>query len=158
MKVKSQNEVAQSCPTLSDPMGYSPLGPPSCISVWVSVAQSCLTFCHPMECSPSGSSVHGILQAKILEWVAIIYSRASSRPRAQTHISCIGRWILYHCLTWEPSGRVPDTIRACNKVPILGWGMEEGFSEQVTFKQYSEKKESEVAQSCLTLCNPMDCM
>ena len=40
-----------------------------------------------MDCSPPGSSVHGILQARILEWVAISYSRGSSRPRDQTHIS-----------------------------------------------------------------------
>ena len=40
--------------------------------------QSCLTLCHPMECSPSGSSVHGILQARILEWVAISFSRGKA--------------------------------------------------------------------------------
>ena len=43
-------------------------------------AQSCLTVCHPMECNPPGSSVHGILQATIQEWVAIPFSRASSHP------------------------------------------------------------------------------
>ena len=42
------------------------------------VAQSCLTLCDPMDCSPPGSSVHGILQARILEWVAILFSRGSS--------------------------------------------------------------------------------
>ena len=45
------------------------------------VAQSCLTLCNPMDYSPRGSSVHGILQARILEWVAIPFSRGSSRPR-----------------------------------------------------------------------------
>ena len=44
------------------------------------VAQSCLTLCDPMDCSPPGSSVHGILQARILEWVAISFSRGSSQP------------------------------------------------------------------------------
>ena len=39
------------------------------------VAQSCLTFCDPMDCSPPGSSVLGILQARILEWIAILFSR-----------------------------------------------------------------------------------
>ena len=48
------------------------------------VTQSCLTLCDPMDCSLPGSSVHGILQAKILEWVAIPYSRGSSQPRDQT--------------------------------------------------------------------------
>ena len=51
--------------------------------------QSCLTLCHPMDCSPPGSSVHGILQARILEWVAIPPSRGSSGLRDQTHISYI---------------------------------------------------------------------
>ena len=48
------------------------------------VAQSCLTLCDPMDCSPPGSSVHGILQARILEWVAISFSRGSSRSMDQT--------------------------------------------------------------------------
>ena len=60
------------------------------------VAQSCLTLCDPMDCSPPGSSVHRILQARILEWVAISFSRVSSQPRDWTHISCIGRGFLYH--------------------------------------------------------------
>ena len=46
--------------------------------------------------SPPGSSVHVIFQATTLEWVAISYSRGSSQHRDRTHISCIGRWILYH--------------------------------------------------------------
>ena len=49
-----------------------------------SVAESCLTLCDPVDCSLQGSSVHGILQARILEWVAISSSRGSSRPRDQT--------------------------------------------------------------------------
>ena len=53
------------------------------------VAQSCLTLCYPVDCSPPGSSVHGIFQARILEWVAISFSRGSSRPRDLTHISRI---------------------------------------------------------------------
>ena len=60
------------------------------------VTQSCPTLCKPMDCSLPGSSVHGISQAKILKWVAISFSRGSSQPRDQTHISCIGRQILYH--------------------------------------------------------------
>ena len=53
----------------------------------------------PMNCSLPGSSVHGIFQARILEWIA--HSRGSSWPRDQTRVSCIGRWILYHWATWE---------------------------------------------------------
>ena len=45
------------------------------------VAQSCPTLCDPIDCSPPGSSVHGIFQARVLEWVAISFSRGSSQPR-----------------------------------------------------------------------------
>ena len=52
------------------------------------VSQSCPTLCDPMYCPP-GSSVHGILQARILEWVAMPSSRESSQPRGRTQISHI---------------------------------------------------------------------
>ena len=48
------------------------------------VAKSCPTLCNPMDCSPSGSSIHGIFQARILEWIAISYSEGSFQPRDQT--------------------------------------------------------------------------
>ena len=51
------------------------------------VTQSCLTLCDPMDCSPAGSSVHGILQARILEWVAMPSTRGSSQPRDRTLVS-----------------------------------------------------------------------
>ena len=51
--------------------------------------------------TPPGSSVHGILQARILEWVAMPSSRGSSQPKDQTHDSCIGRQVLYNCTIWE---------------------------------------------------------
>ena len=51
--------------------------------------QSYLTLCNPMDCSLPGSSVRGILQARILEWVAIPFSRGSSRPRNQTWVFCL---------------------------------------------------------------------
>ena len=54
------------------------------------VTQSCPTLCDPMDCSLRGFSVHGILQARILEWVTISFSRASSRPRDRTQVSRIG--------------------------------------------------------------------
>ena len=65
------------------------------VSEWVSewvieAAQLCPTLCDPMDCSPPGSSVHGILQARILEWVTIPFSRGSSQPRNRTQVSCIG--------------------------------------------------------------------
>ena len=63
------------------------------------VAQSCSTLCKPMDCSPPDSSVHGILQAQILEWVAMPSSRGSSQPRDQTQVSHIsGRFFT----VWAP--------------------------------------------------------
>ena len=59
------------------------------------VTQSCLTLCNPMDCNPPGFSVHGILQARILEWVAIPFTRGSSQSRDWTWVSWIGRRILY---------------------------------------------------------------
>ena len=55
----------------------------------MSVAQSSPTLCDPRDCSPPGSSVHGVLQGRILEWVDFPFSRESSQPRDQTQVSCI---------------------------------------------------------------------
>ena len=72
-----------------------------CVCVYVcSVAQLCLNLCDPIDCSPPGSSVHGIFQARILEWVDISYSRGSSQPRNCAYVSCVsctGRRILHYC-------------------------------------------------------------
>ena len=65
------------------------------------VAQSCPTLCDPMDCSPPGASVHGILQARIPEWVAISFSRVSSRPRDQTQFSHITGRRFNLCTTRE---------------------------------------------------------
>ena len=69
-----------------------------------SVAQSCPTLCNPMDYSLPGSSGHGILQARILEWVVISSPWGSSQPRDWTLVSCIfcvGRWVLYHWAIWD---------------------------------------------------------
>ena len=78
-----------------------------------SVAHSWLILCNPMDCSPPVSLVHGILQRRILDWIAISFSGGSSRPRDWTHVSCIswiGRWILYpgkpYCKEWSESRSV----------------------------------------------------
>ena len=74
-------------------------------SFWNSCcAQLCLTLCGLMDRSPPGPSVHGIFQARILEWVAISYSKGSSQPRDWTHVSCvscIGSTIFTAYATWE---------------------------------------------------------
>ena len=69
------------------------------ISNMCAIIQSYMIICDPMNCAPPGSSVHGISQARILEWVAISSSRGSSQPRNQTCVSCVscvGRQIIYH--------------------------------------------------------------
>ena len=66
-----------------------------------SVAKSCWTLCNPVDYSPPGSSVHGVFQARILESVAISFSRRSSQLRNQISVSCISRQILYHWATRE---------------------------------------------------------
>ena len=78
-----------------------------CVSLAVLclVAQLCLTLCDHMDCSLSGSSAHGIFQARIPEWVAISSSMGSSWPRDWTPVSRVswtGRQFLYHWATWEP--------------------------------------------------------
>ena len=97
------------------------------------VAQSCPSLCNPLLSSPPGSSVHGIFQARLLEWLALLLSRGSSQSRDGTHvsfISCTGRWILYHCAT---RSSIKMEIKMASCVCVL------------------------VTQSCLTLCDPMDC-
>ena len=84
--------------------------------VKVLVTQSCPTLCDPMDCSLPGSSVHGFLQARILEWVAIPFSRGSSQPRDETWVlHC--RHILYH-LYYEPSFQ-PYSPEVCHKTLLL---------------------------------------
>ena len=82
------------------------------LSVYISLRACVLShirlFCDPIDCSPPGPSVHGILQARILEWVAISFSGGSSRPRDRTQVSCTGRRILYH---WDK----PISLFYCHK-------------------------------------------
>ena len=82
-------------------------------------------LCIPMDCSPPGSSVHGTLQARTLEWVIMPFSRESSWPRNRTHvsyISCIGRWVLYlwhHLETPDYQGSAPQ-IHSLHSLWSLG--------------------------------------
>ena len=71
----------------------------------VLVAQSCLTLYNSMDYSPPGSSLHGILQARILEWIAIPFSRGSSQPRDRTQVSCIADRFF--------------SVRATGKIPMV---------------------------------------
>ena len=69
-------------------------------------------FCGPMDCGPPGSSVHRILQARILEWVAISFSRGSSWPRGQTCISCGVSCIAGRFFTAESPGEADTVINS----------------------------------------------
>ena len=71
-------------------------------------------FCNPVDCSLPGSSVHGIFQARILEWVSISYSRGSSLPRDQTQVSCIAGGFF----TPEPPGK---TVWMLENVQMLDY-------------------------------------
>ena len=173
------------------------------------VTQSCPTLCDPMECSLPGFSVHGIFQARVLEWVAISFSRRSSWPRDWTQVSCIVSrrftvWatreihlcqsvllifsykscvvygltsksllhfesilvygvkkcsaaaakLLQSCLTSvRPHRRQPTRLPH----PWDSPGKNTGVGCHFLFQSMKVKSESEVAQLCLTLSDPMDC-
>ena len=90
------------------------------------LAQLCPTLCDPVDCSPPGSSVRGILQARILEWVAISFSRGSSPPRDQTQLSCTaGRFFII----WATR----EVLPSASSVAILGLS-ELGFYNFVLLK------------------------
>ena len=91
-----------------------------CVHVY-SFVQSCLILCDPMDCSLPGSSVHGLLQARIWKWVAISSSRVSSQASDWTLVSCvscIGRLILYPRATWEAHVQWQSLIN-----PIEAWAI-----------------------------------
>ena len=81
------------------------------------VTKLCLTLCDPMDCSPPASSVRGILQARILEWVAIPFSRGSSWPRDWTHVFRIGSWVLYHWAICCVNSLRPGTLAISHNWP-----------------------------------------
>ena len=82
--------------------------------------QLCLTLCGLMDCIPPGFSVHGILQARILEWVATAFSGGSSRPRDRTrssHVSCTGRQILDHSRHLGSPDLLPTQVPLHSSLP-----------------------------------------
>ena len=86
------------------------------------VTQSRPTLCNSMDCSPPGSSVHGILQARILEWVANPFSRESSQLRDQTRVSCIaGRYCTTEILGMVTSGVGFSLLTIKNVKAELPW-------------------------------------
>ena len=106
--------------------------------------QSCLVLCDPMDCSPSDSSVHGILQARILEWVAMPSSRGSFPSRDRTHvshISYVGRQVLYHQCHLGSLFYIQQCLYVNPNLPIYP----------------SPPCCCLVTKSCPTVSNPMDC-
>ena len=80
--------------------------------------QSCLTLCTPMDCRPPNCSVHGILQARILQWFAMP-SRGSSRPRDQTHVFCFQHWQAGSLPIVSPAGAVCIYIYNTGYIPYI---------------------------------------
>ena len=95
--------------------------------------QSCLMLCDPMDQSPPGSSVHGILQARLLEWVAMPLSRGSSQPGDRTqasYVSCIDRQVPYPlALSWEAQFQVYS--KAISSFSIISYYMILNFVPRV---------------------------
>ena len=116
-----------------------------------------------MDCNLPGSSVRGIFQARILKWVAMPSSRESSQPKGQTHVSCyscLGRWILYHCSTWEARSLeliyfVYMTLHICRTATPL-FPYPQPLLTTILLSA-SMKAKALVIQLCPTLCDPMDC-
>ena len=100
--------------------------------------KSCLTLCNPVDCSPPGSSIHGIFQARVLEWVAIAFSRGSSWLRDWT----LSDWTELNWWVWNND---------------LKWLLKKILSKTTTLKQRSEGLLLFSHSVTLTLCDPMDC-
>ena len=131
------------------------------------VTQSCPTLCDSMDCSPSGSSVHGILQARVLEWVAMPSSRGSSQPRDRT-------WVFYiagRFFTTELPGKPHTYILLLYKIDNHKDILYSAGNSTRYFIINSMRKESEkeciymcvcvctfflVPQLCLTICDLKD--
>ena len=88
----------------------------------VILVQSCPNLCDPRDCSPPGPSVRGILQARILEWVAIPFSRGSSWPRVRTWVSCITGRFFTVCATREAHHGTPQISPFNKGIIVLDWG------------------------------------
>ena len=104
------------------------------------VTWSCLTLCDPMDCSSPGPSVHGILQTRILEWVAIPFSRRSSQPRDCTGVSCITAGKFF-------------TFWATREVPNLCLTSLSLEASQVLLLWMQTAKHSSVSETC-AFCHP----
>ena len=120
-----------------------------------SVAHLCLTLCDPMDCSPPGCSVHGILQARTLEWEAIRFSRGPSQPRDQTQVSRIaGRFF-----STVTSGKPVKTGDRNNLYGKRTWKRIYISESLCCYLELTQRCKSTVCVLVLlrlTLCGPLD--
>ena len=134
--------------------------------------QSCPTFCNPMDCSPPGSSDHGILQARILEWGAVCFTKGSLFPTQGSNLRLL---CFLHCqassLPLAPPAAAAaakslqsfPTVRPHRRQPTRfprPWdspGKNTGVGCHFLLQRMKGKSESKVAQSCPTLRDLMDC-
>ena len=140
------------------------------LKVKMLVTQSRPTLCDSMDCSPPGSSVHGILQARILEWDTIPFCRGSSWPRDRTQVSSIEGNFFIIWATREahsintPAKSLQSCLTLCDPTdgsppgsPIHGFSRQEHWNGlPFPSPMHESENESEVAQSCPTLSDPMD--
>ena len=94
--------------------------PQNCVCICLLVVQSCPTLCDPIDYSPPGSFVREILHARILEWIAIPFSRRSSRPRDGTWIHKSAHKLQAHLLQSKPPGQ-PNRQQSCTLKKQLRW-------------------------------------
>ena len=124
-------------------------------------AQSCLTLCNSMNCSSPDSSVHGISQARILEWVAISFSRGSSWTRDWTclsSVSWIDRRILYHWPTWEApvTSSLASLLALIYIISMTIFRMVHHLPNPHPLPFPPRMACCSFVQLCSTLCSPMD--
>ena len=130
------------------------------LCVHAKLLQSSLTLFDPMDCSPPGSSVHGILQARILEWVAMPSSRGSSQPRNQNFVSC-DSCIAGGFFTTEPPGKPVSSVQlSCSVMSdsLQPWTAPCQASLSVTSSRSLLKLmsiESVMPSNHLILCHPL---
>ena len=127
----------------------------SWVVVVVLVTQTCPTLCNPMDCSTPGSCVHGILQARIPQWVAIPFSRGYSRPRDRTWVSCIAGRLFTISATRELLA--PEKSFKNRKMGIRSWRVspEMVFSTRQKLSS-TERDASRRTQSHCSQCSYQD--
>ena len=111
------------------------------------------TLCNARDCSLPSSSVPGIFQARILKWVSMPYSRGSSQTRDWTHVSCIGRRILYHWATWK--ALYAEYIMRNARLSESQAGIEIS-GRNINNLRYVDAAAAKLLQLCPTLCDPID--